>query len=106
MCAGLYPNIIVVEPPASPAGEPKLTTRHGDVFLHPSTVSFGKKQLGSRFLMYHEKVKTTKVYVRDSRCGGPSLTRCVVSFITTLTRLESDGAAAWSDLDLANIDVC
>jgi hypothetical protein len=38
VCAGLYPNIIVVEGSPLPTGEPKLTTRQGDVFLHPSTV--------------------------------------------------------------------
>jgi hypothetical protein len=31
-------------------------------------VAFGNKSFPSKFLMYHEKVKTTKVYVRDARC--------------------------------------
>jgi ATP-dependent RNA helicase DHX36 len=76
VCAGLYPNIIVVDGPPTQTGEPKLTTRHGDVFLHPCTVNFGKKVLPSKFLMYHEKVKTTKVYVRDCRCVNHGRRRC------------------------------
>ena len=85
IAAGLYPNVIIVKPGAR---EPKLLTRIGEVFLHPCSVNFNRSSFGSRYLVYHEKVrahiilqiclwlsltcsctpqvKTTKVYVRDA----------------------------------------
>eukprot|EP00978_Attheya_sp_CCMP212_P018599 scaffold51117_cov43-Attheya_sp.AAC.3 len=75
LCAGLYPNIIVA--PKSlvnqsgsskadkAAGEVPFLSLKGDVYLHPSTISFKEKKLSSRYCCYHEIVKTSKIYVRD-----------------------------------------
>jgi len=66
LCAGLYPNIIV-----APKNEKKsigacpFQSLKGDVFLHPSTISFSAEKLDSNYCCYHEIVKTTKTYVRD-----------------------------------------
>lgn len=72
LCAGLYPNVIVAPKvlvngeAKQEAGElPFRSHRKGDVYLHPSTVSFKEKQLESRYCCFHEIVQTSKLYVRD-----------------------------------------
>lgn len=75
LCAGLYPNIIVAPRTLVPrdgrlsdkkAGECAFQSLKGDVYLHPSTISFSAKRLDSRYCCYHEIVKTSKTYVRDA----------------------------------------
>lgn len=64
VCVIRYPNVAVVKkaPPGGGggggpgAGEPKLITRTGEVFLHPVSVNFGRKDLGAQHIVYHEKV--------------------------------------------------
>lgn len=74
LCAGLYPNIIVA--PRSlvrkdgglsdkQVGECAFQSLKGEVYLHPSTISFSEKRLDSRYCCYHEIVRTSKTYVRD-----------------------------------------
>ncbi|CAN0170159.1 unnamed protein product, partial [Hapterophycus canaliculatus] len=48
-----------------------LQGRKGTMFLHPMTVNFDKKELDSRYGVYHEVVKTSKVYVRDMTTVTP-----------------------------------
>lgn len=86
LVAGLYPNVIKVENPIQigskskgPPKPPKLKTR--SVFwgadkdevvdLHPSSVLFNKDSFPQPFLVYHEKVKTSKVFVRDATMISP-----------------------------------
>eukprot|EP01048_Picozoa_sp_COSAG05_P007660 COSAG05_NODE_546_length_8763_cov_12.991228_6_plen_539_part_00 len=83
ICAGLYPNIVRVQPQAPqrpsrdgrprPPRAPKLMNREGgEVFIHPISCNFDPSlTFPSPFLMYFEKVKTTKVYVRDSTMVTP-----------------------------------
>ncbi|ACO70515.1 predicted protein [Micromonas commoda] len=59
ICAGLFPNVAVVE-----SGD-------GDAYLHPTSVVFGLSKFEHRFLLFHEKVKTAKVYIRDATMIGP-----------------------------------
>jgi hypothetical protein len=67
--AGLYPNIIVVDTEKRP---PKLLTKTGEVFLHPACLDHGAEtKLDSKMLVYHELVKTAKVYVRDATTIDP-----------------------------------
>eukprot|EP00752_Nemacystus_decipiens_P017599 g15772.t1 len=42
------------------AGEVSMQGRKGPMFLHPMTVNFDKKELDSRYGVYHEVVKTSK----------------------------------------------
>lgn len=67
LCAGLYPNVLEVLPPSRPGGEPSFKSPDGKVQLHPCSVNFGvpASKLGSRYVFYHEKVKTSAVFVRD-----------------------------------------
>ena len=85
LCAGLYPNVVQVqreEPRRKPKREddrparapraPKLLSREGsEVFVHPMSVNFSSVAFESPMLLYFEKVKTTKVYVRDATMITP-----------------------------------
>jgi len=78
LTAGLYPNVAKVTPaPPPPPGKPgerkqepkppKLETRRdGEVKIHPCSVNFECKSFESPWLVYHEKVKTSAIYLRDS----------------------------------------
>lgn len=67
LCAGLYPNVAVVDARgAAGPGGPRLLSRSGEVFLHPVSVLHASRTFESPYLIFHEKVKTTKVYVRDA----------------------------------------
>lgn len=80
ICAGFYPNVAVVREPAkqfvkveagailadAAARELKYVTRSdGRVFLHPSTVNFHARSYETRYLVYSEKVRTSKIFLRE-----------------------------------------
>ena len=81
LCAGLWPNVVRVVPPAATYAQ----TEHGAVareglaknvkffgkdgsrvFLHPASLNFDHGQYEHLQLLFHEKVKTSKVFLRDS----------------------------------------
>uniref|UniRef100_A0A672N0A8 RNA helicase n=1 Tax=Sinocyclocheilus grahami TaxID=75366 RepID=A0A672N0A8_SINGR len=80
LCAALYPNVVQVR---SPQGKYKLTSKgamkmqpkaeelrfmtksDGAVHIHPSSVNFSVRHYDSPYLVYHEKVKTSRVFLRD-----------------------------------------
>ncbi|XP_041352034.1 putative ATP-dependent RNA helicase DHX57 [Gigantopelta aegis] len=80
LVGALYPNVVQILTPEtrysqSSAGavmrapkpqEMKFKTKlDGYVFIHPSSVNFQVRHYESPYLVYHEKVKTSKVYIRD-----------------------------------------
>ncbi|XP_033106409.1 putative ATP-dependent RNA helicase DHX57 isoform X2 [Anneissia japonica] len=80
LCAALYPNIVQVMtleskyshtkagsiPLAPKADEIRLKTQQdGYVSIHPSSVNYQVGHFESPYLIYHEKIKTSKVYIRD-----------------------------------------
>ena len=82
LCAALYPQVIAVEREESKKKKGmnapvklRIRDRNEDgtgasdpveVALHPSSVNANvEKQIASSYLIYHEKVRTTRVYVRD-----------------------------------------
>lgn len=80
LCAALYPNVVKVYTPeknftmtaggAMPrqqsANELRFkTSQDGYVHIHPSSVNSEVGHYHSPFLAYQEKVKTSKVYIRD-----------------------------------------
>lgn len=80
LCAALYPNVVKVLTPeksfapsamgAVPrqprAEELRFKTRDdGYVFIHPSSVNFTVTHFTSPYLVYQEKVKTSRVFIRD-----------------------------------------
>ena len=93
LVAGLYPNVVKVDLPKNSGGgggrgnkrnsrppQPKLKTRklwepgskEEDCSLHPSSVLYGRQGgFGQPFLVFHEKVKTSQVYVRDATAVSP-----------------------------------
>ena len=92
LCAGLYPNVVRVEvQPPKPgrdgkpgyARPPLLFQRSevaqgegargedGRMSMHPASVNFETKEWESNYIMFFEKVKTTKVYLRDSTMVSP-----------------------------------
>ncbi|MFT7806120.1 putative ATP-dependent RNA helicase DHX57 [Arapaima gigas] len=80
LCAALYPNVVQVR---APQGKYKLTSKgamkmqpkaeelhfvtkgDGYVHLHPSSVNYTTRHYESPYLVYHEKVKTSRVFIRD-----------------------------------------
>ncbi|XP_015111044.1 putative ATP-dependent RNA helicase DHX57 isoform X2 [Diachasma alloeum] len=80
LCAALYPNVVRICTPeksfqvqssgAIPrqpkAEELRFETKNdGLVFIHPSSVNFSIGHFPSPYLAFQEKIKTSKVYIRD-----------------------------------------
>ncbi|XP_025061494.1 putative ATP-dependent RNA helicase DHX57 isoform X2 [Alligator sinensis] len=80
LCAALYPNVVQVKTPEGKyqktstgavkmqpkAEELKFVTKNdGYVHIHPSSVNYQTKHFDSPYLVYHEKIKTSRVFVRD-----------------------------------------
>lgn len=85
LCAALYPNVVKVLTPeksftmtaggAMPrqpnASELKFkTNQDGYVNLHPASVNSKVGHFASPFLVYQEKVKTSRIFVRDCTMVG------------------------------------
>uniref|UniRef100_A0A8D3BDI7 Putative ATP-dependent RNA helicase DHX57 n=1 Tax=Scophthalmus maximus TaxID=52904 RepID=A0A8D3BDI7_SCOMX len=80
LCAALYPNVVQVR---APQGNYKMTSKgamkmqpkanelrfmtknDGCVHMHPSSVNYMVRHYNSPYLVYHEKVKTSRVFIRD-----------------------------------------
>ncbi|KAK5849246.1 hypothetical protein PBY51_008900 [Eleginops maclovinus] len=80
LCAALYPNVVQVR---SPQGSYKMTSKgamkmqpkanelrfmtksDGCVHIHPSSVNYTVRHYNSPYLVYHEKVKTSRIFIRD-----------------------------------------
>ncbi|GCC31188.1 hypothetical protein chiPu_0009645 [Chiloscyllium punctatum] len=80
LCAALYPNVVQVTSPQSKYAKtmsgtvkvlPKpeelhfITKNDGNVHIHPSSVNYQVRHFESPYLVYHEKVKTSRVFLRD-----------------------------------------
>ncbi|KAM3858805.1 putative ATP-dependent RNA helicase DHX57 [Diretmus argenteus] len=80
LCAALYPNVVQVRAPqgkykqtatGAMKMQPKaeelrfMTKNDGCVHVHPSSVNYTVRHYDSPYLVYHEKVKTSRVFIRD-----------------------------------------
>ncbi|CAG9819856.1 unnamed protein product [Phaedon cochleariae] len=79
LCAALYPNVVKILTPSksfvmSAAGavpkenaakDLKFSTSQENVFMHPSSVNYIVKHFPSPYMVYQEKVQTSKVFFRD-----------------------------------------
>lgn len=80
LCAALYPNVVQVRAPqgnfkmtskGAMKMQPKanelrfLTKNDGYVNVHPSSINYTVRHYTSPYLVYHEKVKTSRVFIRD-----------------------------------------
>lgn len=75
LCAGLYPNAASVRHShGRSAGKrpPRLYTKEdGKVALHPRSVLANEVYLPTKWLIYHQKVKSTKVFLYDATMIAP-----------------------------------
>ncbi|KAJ3332894.1 ATPdependent RNA helicase [Blyttiomyces sp. JEL0837] len=84
--AGLYPQLVSIKLPevtyletahGAMAKEAEtheisfLTKDDGRVFLHPSSILFSTTKYEDSFLVYHMKVSTSKVFIRDATMVSP-----------------------------------
>ncbi|KAM5292053.1 putative ATP-dependent RNA helicase DHX57 isoform 2-T2 [Ctenodactylus gundi] len=80
LCAALYPNVVQVKTPegkfqktstGAVRMQPKsaelkfITKNDGYVHIHPSSVNYQVRHFDSPYLLYHEKIKTSRVFIRD-----------------------------------------
>ncbi|XP_053681355.1 putative ATP-dependent RNA helicase DHX57 [Anopheles nili] len=81
LCAALYPNVVKILTPeksfvtGAVGAVPRLpqasdlrfkTQEDGYVSLHPSSVNATVGNYGSPFLVYQEKIKTSRIFIRES----------------------------------------
>ncbi|KAJ3180210.1 ATPdependent RNA helicase [Geranomyces variabilis] len=72
LLAALYPNVIKVTKSLKPSEELVLFVKgNEEVFIHPSSINYRKPHPNHSFLVYHEKVRTSKVYIRDASLVPP-----------------------------------
>jgi len=76
LVAGLYPHLIKVEPAMRAGAPPRLTFlaengRSEKIQIHPSSINFEAKKFMTNWLVYHERVQTTAVFVRDCSVVTP-----------------------------------
>ncbi|CAM6062960.1 unnamed protein product [Sphagnum tenellum] len=84
--AGLYPNVGAMEEESVRAGHASALGRRAglasgqrphwsdgrrEVFIHPSSVNHLVTEFRHPFLVFHEKVETSKVYLRDTTVISP-----------------------------------
>ncbi|KAJ7341234.1 hypothetical protein JRQ81_005102 [Phrynocephalus forsythii] len=78
LCAALYPNVVQVRTPegmlqkaskgavkTNPKELKFVTKKEGCVYIHPSSVNYQTRHFSSPYLVYHEMVKTSRVFIRD-----------------------------------------
>lgn len=86
VCAALYPNVARIDLPDTTYHEVvagavankynskdlRLRSKAGErLFLHPESVNFHEGNFETRWLAYFAKVKTTRLFVRDSTMVSP-----------------------------------
>ncbi|KAK2193777.1 hypothetical protein NP493_5g02083 [Ridgeia piscesae] len=73
ICAGLYPNVAnIVKVKKNVRGDSSLSTKtEKRVLLHPQSVNWGMTQFNSRWLVYHLKMMTSKIFLYDTTMVSP-----------------------------------
>ncbi|KAL3698119.1 hypothetical protein R1sor_012195 [Riccia sorocarpa] len=86
LCAGLYPNVAAMEEESVRAGHASALSRRAglssgarprwkdgrrEVFIHPTSINHNVVEFRQPFLVYHEKVETSRVYLRDTTVISP-----------------------------------
>lgn len=67
LCAGLYPNIAHVQysTGGKGVGKARMLEKSGEVLIHPSSCAHRRESFESDWVVYHEKVRTTRVFIRE-----------------------------------------
>ncbi|XP_078362233.1 ATP-dependent DNA/RNA helicase DHX36-like isoform X2 [Oculina patagonica] len=72
LCAGLYPNVAKIEHHPRLKRPPKLRTQQdGKVSLHPKSVNAEVTVFEDNWLIYHEKMKSSSLFLYDSTMIAP-----------------------------------
>lgn len=86
LCAALYPNVARIDPPdttyheiasGTVANTPeakrlRLRSKEGErLFLHPESINFEEGSFETRWLAYYAKVRTSRLFIRDSTMVSP-----------------------------------
>lgn len=72
LCAGLYPNVAKIEHHRTFKRPPILRTfEDGRVYLHPKSVNAQVIVFDDNFLIYHEKMKSSSLFLYDSTMIAP-----------------------------------
>ncbi|XP_048582367.1 ATP-dependent DNA/RNA helicase DHX36 isoform X2 [Nematostella vectensis] len=72
LCAGLYPNVARIEHHDKLKRPPRLFTQEdGKVALHPKSVNVEVTAFQNDWLIYHQKIKSSKVFIHDSTVIAP-----------------------------------
>lgn len=85
VCAALFPNAVKVGlgiESKGRCGKKRIrvafrTKTDGRVFLHPSSVNHEERKFASQWLTYHEKVKSSQVFIRDCSMVHPVALICL-----------------------------
>ena len=77
LVASLFPQVVVADKKGNKAGGGSITLKSKDedetIMIHPQCLLFGEKTLNSKFVVYHQKVKTTKIYMVSKNLYTPSI---------------------------------
>ncbi|OAE31756.1 hypothetical protein AXG93_4874s1190 [Marchantia polymorpha subsp. ruderalis] len=86
LCAGLYPNVAAMEEESVRAGHASALSRRAglssgarprwndgrrEVFIHPTSINHSVAEFRQPFIVFHEKVETSRVYLRDTTVISP-----------------------------------
>ncbi|CAM6089460.1 unnamed protein product [Calypogeia fissa] len=86
LCAGLYPNVAAMEEDSVRAGHASALSRRAglssgqrahwsdgrrEVFIHPTSINHKVAEFRQPFIVFHEKVETSRVYLRDTSVISP-----------------------------------
>ncbi|KAK3750637.1 hypothetical protein QZH41_012824, partial [Actinostola sp. cb2023] len=72
LCAGLYPNVVKIDHHARLKRAPRLYTQEdGKVAIHPKSVNVETIVFENNWLIYHQKVKSTKIFIHDCTMIAP-----------------------------------
>ncbi|KAL1539169.1 RNA helicase [Salvia divinorum] len=70
LCAGLYPNVAMIEV-GNTGNRSVWHDGKREVRIHPSSINSSQKKFQYPFLVFLEKVETTKVFLRDTTIVSP-----------------------------------
>ncbi|XP_057764372.1 DExH-box ATP-dependent RNA helicase DExH7, chloroplastic-like isoform X1 [Salvia miltiorrhiza] len=70
LCAGLYPNVATIEV-GNTGNRSVWHDGKREVRIHPSSINSSQKKFQYPFLVFLEKVETTKVFLRDTTIVSP-----------------------------------
>ena len=88
LCAGLYPQVATG---AEVDGRTEWTVGSGRVAVHPSSVNHGLPNLVkvAPFLLFHEKLLTTQVFIRECSAVSPAVRGCASRLQTCVSEMHS-----------------